>query len=497
MDKLNILLIEDSPVDEMLILGELRDGGVEFSWKRVETEATLSAALTEQPWDVVICDYHLPAFGAPEALRIIQEGGLDVPFIVVSGFIDEESAIGIMRAGAHDFVTKEKLARLIPAIEREVKEARRRQKHSQAMEKARASERMLRNIALALGEGILVMDRAGRLVFMNPEAERLLGWAEMELFGENIHRVIHYQKADGSLHSEAECPVAAIRARGEIYRTEDDVFTRKGGAIFPVSYVSTPIVEEDGEVVASVIAFRDIAERKRAEDQLRESQQQLRQLSASLQTLREEERTRIARELHDELGQVLTALKMDLSWMRARFSSDQAVLSLQAESMAKMIDATVLAVRRIASDLRPWLLDELGLSAAIEWLLEDFGKRSGIEYTLRRSHDEFDFDSQCATAIFRILQESLTNVARHAQASKVAVALLDTGDEIVLSIKDNGKGMDANADKKSGISYGLLGIRERAYALGGELKIESSPGQGTLVEVTIPKAALKEERSER
>lgn len=496
MDKLNILLIEDSPVDEMLILGELRDGGVEFSWQRVETEAALRAALAGQSWDAVICDYRLPALGAPEALRIIQEGGLDVPFIVVSGFIEEESAIGIMRSGARDFVTKEKLARLIPAIEREVKEARRRQQHSQVMEAARASETMLRNIALALGEGILVMDPEGRLVFMNPEAERLLGWAEMELAGKNIHRAIHYQKADGSFHSEAECPVAAIRGRGEIYRTEDDIFVRKGGEVFPVSYVATPIME-DGEVVASVIAFRDITERKRAEEQIRESRQQLRQLSASLQTLREEERTRIARELHDELGQVLTALKMDLSWMRARFTGDQAELSLQAESMAKMIDATVLAVRRIASDLRPWLLDELGLGAAIEWLLEDFGKRSGIEYTLRRSHDEFDFDGRCATAVFRILQESLTNVARHAQASKVAVALLDTGDEIVLSIKDNGKGMDANADKKSGISYGLVGIRERAYALGGELKMESSPGQGTLVEVTIPKAALKEERPEK
>jgi signal transduction histidine kinase len=217
----------------------------------------------------------------------------------------------------------------------------------------------------------------------------------------------------------------------------------------------------------------------------------LRELSMFLQTVREEERKRIARELHDELGQALTALKIDLDWLEARCGNTEARVAEKFRAMKNLLGKTVESVRSIAEDLRPGMLDDLGLAAAIEWQAEKFQERNNIQCELRMNRDEFELDDRVATSVFRIVQEALTNVVRHAAASKVFVVLEQRADEIHLEISDDGKGFQAGPKKRS---YGLLGIRERVNMLGGSVDIHSQPAAGTTVRASIPLHGREQEQ---
>jgi signal transduction histidine kinase len=236
-------------------------------------------------------------------------------------------------------------------------------------------------------------------------------------------------------------------------------------------------------------ALREAEERaqhRRAEEQLRESHEQLRALSVYLQTVREEERTRIAREVHDELGQALTSCKLDLSWIAGRLPPDLKPLVDKARSLTAHIDSTIQTVRRISSELRPGILDHLGLAAAIEWQANEFQNRTGIRCDVRARVREQLPDQNLTTTFFRIFQETLTNVIRHAGATHVTVDLKEADGRISLEVKDNGRGI-ARTDICNNRSMGLLGMRERAALLGGVFKIGSIPGgKGTRVYVLIP-----------
>ena len=479
---LRLLLVEDSTDDAELVIAQLGSAGFSVISTRVETAEEMQTALQSGVWDAVLSDYNLPKFSTEAALKILQSHQLDIPFIIVSGCIGEETAVALMKAGAHDFVMKGKLARLAPALQRELREAVLRSERRQAQEKLAASEKFLRTMTAALGEGILVQDTHSRLVFMNPEAERLLGWREAELSLRNIHDTIHKVRGNGTPHAREACPILNVSLTGDVYRSYDDVFVRRDGQPFSVAYVATPIIEH-GTVVATVTVFQDITARKQMENELRESRKQLRALSMFLQTVREEERKRIARELHDELGQALTALKIDLDWLEARCGNTAVRVTEKFSAMKILLGKTVESVRSIAEDLRPGMLDDLGLAAAIEWQVEKFQERNNIQCELSMNRDEFELDDRVATSVFRIVQEALTNVVRHAGASKVHVVLEQRDDEIHLEISDNGKGFQVGPKKGS---YGLLGIRERVNMLGGSVDIHSRPAAGTSVRASIP-----------
>jgi signal transduction histidine kinase len=228
-------------------------------------------------------------------------------------------------------------------------------------------------------------------------------------------------------------------------------------------------------------------ERNHALQALEHSREELRQLTAGLLTTREEERTAIAREIHDELGQALTALKMDVAWMGARSPADAPpALRQKLAAMSGLIDDTIVTVRRIATSLRPGVLDDLGLAAAVEWQTQEFEQRTGIACSLRASVDEAAFDPPLSTALFRILQESLTNVARHSRAHLVTVTLEHLGSDVVLEVRDDGIGITA-ADAANARSIGLAGMRERAQLVGGRLLISGTEGAGTTVRVRVPR----------
>ena len=261
-----------------------------------------------------------------------------------------------------------------------------------------------------------------------------------------------------------------------------------------VDYIVKPLVPE---VLTFKIAIfvdlynknaaltREIAERRRAEEHLRKSEENLRALAAHLQSVREEEWTRIAREIHDELGQALTGLKMDLTWVAKKLPGDQKALSAKTRSMFDLIDSTIQSVRKIATRLRPEVLDDLGLAAAIEWQAKDFQKRSGTRCKLSLPSEALVLDRERSTAVFRVFQELLTNAARHADATRIDIAMHVDSGSLVLKVEDNGKGIEESVTF-SPKSLGLLGMRERVLPFGGSIEITGVLNQGTKVTVSIP-----------
>ncbi len=230
--------------------------------------------------------------------------------------------------------------------------------------------------------------------------------------------------------------------------------------------------------------FEDITERVKIENELKRSRQQLRELALHLQMVREQERRMIAREIHDELGQDLTALQLDLHGMKKRMPADMPQLHAKADSMLRLIDVANRSVQRISTYLRPALLDDLGLTAAIEWQLEEFGGRTGIECELQIEADERGLEDELSTAIFRIFQETLTNIARHAQAKRAWVSLVRQGGCLVLEVRDNGRGI-TRAQMEHSRSFGVIGMRERLYPWGGEVDFRGEQGKGTTVRVSV------------
>lgn len=246
-------------------------------------------------------------------------------------------------------------------------------------------------------------------------------------------------------------------------------------------------VQERTAELSKAIDFlqEQIAERQRVEEQLRRSKDQLRALSGHLRAVQEAERARIAREVHDELGQALTALKMDLAWVGQHLGGEQDELQAKIQAMTRLIDETVQAVRRIATELRPGVLDHLGLIPALEWQVREFQERTGLVCVFNKSPSDLVVDSARATTVFRICQEALTNVARHAQATRVDITLRLSGRNLVLEVRDNGRGISAEAvaDPQS---VGLMGMRERVLPWGGDIQIHGVQGKGTVVTVQLP-----------
>ncbi len=248
--------------------------------------------------------------------------------------------------------------------------------------------------------------------------------------------------------------------------------------------VSTaPLTLSMGQMV--LVCIQDITERKQAEEELERSREQLRNLAAHLQSVREQEATQIGREIHDELGQVLTALKLDLSWLRSQLTEEQRPLHRRIRSMLGLIDSTVEAVRRISTALRPRMLDDLGLTAAIQWLTSEFQERTGITCHVVLRPKEIVLDKERSTTIFRIIQEALVNVTRHAGATNVRVSLTKRGGYLTLKVLDNGKGITKEqiSDPKS---FGIIGMQERVNFCGGKFQISGIRGKGTTIAVRIP-----------
>jgi PAS domain S-box-containing protein len=343
----------------------------------------------------------------------------------------------------------------------------------------RENERRYRSLFSKATDGILLLDAEGNVADVNDSFARMHGYTIEELLRMNLRE----------LDTPETLALAPDRIRrvlaGETLGFEVEQW-HKDGHIVPLD-VAASAIDIDGKLY--VLAFhRDITERRRAEQELRRSQQDLRGLSKAANEALEAERRRTARELHDELGQSLTALKMDLESLRAILPSDQPELGERVQGMHALLDGTIAATRRIAADLRPLMLDDLGLAAALDWLTHNFSKHTGIATDLVIDDSVAQVPEPIASALYRITQESLTNVAKYAQATTAEIRLERDGDWVQLLVCDNGRGIRAEDREKRG-TFGLLGIRERVTLLGGEVAISGEPGHGSEVRARIPLAA--------
>jgi PAS domain S-box-containing protein len=333
-------------------------------------------------------------------------------------------------------------------------------------------------------DAVIVMDEQQNVVLFNLAAEKMFGCARGEAIGGPLDRFLPQRfRPTHNGHVKA-FGTAGVTTRRMGHNTVLAAL-RADGTEFPIEASISKSGETGTHIYTGIL--RDISSRKAAEDALRQSQAELRELSAQVLQAREDEKTRIARELHDELGQQLTALKMDLAWARERLASGHTEVAEKLERMNATLDSTVAATRRISADLRPLMLDDLGLAEAVEWLAEDFSERSGIACELELAEPEAisGLGNLTATAIYRMLQESLTNVARHAQAQHVHVELALKGNEVILRVEDDGRGI-TEEDRRKTRSFGLKGLRERAHYLGGSAEVVPAPSGGTRVSVRVP-----------
>ncbi|OGT36157.1 MAG: hypothetical protein A2W28_12685 [Gammaproteobacteria bacterium RBG_16_51_14] len=334
------------------------------------------------------------------------------------------------------------------------------------------------------GEAIYGVDLDGECIFANKTCVKMLGYRdEQDLLGRNMHNLIHHSRADGTRYPLEECIIHQAITTGKGIHLDDDVFWIADGSSFSVECSSYPINRE-GLNIGSVVSFSDITERKNRDRELIESREHMRNLAKRLQEIREEERTLIAREIHDELGQTLTGLKMDLFWLSGRLPKNWKHLPRRAQEMISLIDSTINFVRKLSTELRPSMLDDLGLKAAIEWQVQEFAQRTRCKYRLDLKIRDFSPDSDRDTAIFRILQESLTNIARHAKADYVEISMNEIDSQLLLTIKDNGIGIDK--EKINSSSLGLISMRERAGTFGGEFSIRALAEGGSQVTLNIP-----------
>jgi PAS domain S-box-containing protein len=338
-------------------------------------------------------------------------------------------------------------------------------------ERKHAEEALARYAALieSSHDAIVTQTLDGRILTWNPGAERLYGYRSEEVAGRSLAIVATPERA-----GELEGLRARVQ-RGEHIEHHETVRLRRDGARIVVSISLSPIKDGEGRIIGVSSIARDITERV-----------QLRDFAGRLRSARESERTQIAREIHDELGQALTALKMDLFSLKHTVPAPlRDPLLVKTDEMAKLIDEMVDKVRTLATELRPAVLDSLGLSAAIEWAVQRFAQRTRIEGALDMPAEPLRLDADRSTDLFRILQEALTNVARHARASRVDVHLRATPGEIVLEVHDNGRGI-TDSETENVRSFGLLGMRERTLPWGGELCVRGAPQGGTSVIACIP-----------
>jgi len=360
----------------------------------------------------------------------------------------------------------------------------------QAEEALRESEERYRSLTSdVLGTsavGIFILDSDFRIAWVNKALERYFGLRSDKVIGKDKRQLIRERIQYIFEDSEGFTEKVLATYDDNTYIENFECYVLPDGERKErwLEHRSQPI--RSGLYAGGRIEhYYDITKRKRAEEELKSSREQLRDLSVYLLTVREEERTRIARQIHDELGQILTASKMDLSWLGKRLPKEQKSLLEKTKSMSKLIDIAIYTAQSISAELRPRILDDLGLAATIEWLAEEFQKRTGIECEVALDPEDIILDQERSTTVFRILQLTLTNVARHAKATKVKVSLKEKAGKLLLEVRDNGKGITKKqiSDPKS---FGLMGIRERVHFWEGEVNIRGVQDKGTTVTVSIP-----------
>jgi two-component system, NarL family, sensor histidine kinase UhpB len=486
---LHALVVEDSIADFELLVEYLRPHYQEVTSARVDDEQALSTALTDQKWDIVLADHNLPRLSSGYALQIKKSLAPELPFIIVSGLIGEDVAVDAMHSGADDYVNKNQLARLVPAIERSrsAAEVRRQKLEAEASLEEKRSQlaaitRNMHGIVFQLAQSL--PNGPFRLTYLGDAAEKFLGLPQGGLPGHEqlLEKLFDPADIEGLVHSlnESRDAQKILHWEGRLNRYWLPPEERRARW---VELAVTPRDARGGHALFDGILI-DITQHKRTEGRLARSRQQLRELSAHLERVKEEERAAIAREVHDDIGGTLTGLKVDIAWLHKHVVHDPAVKS-KLHDINSLVDIAFSASKRIMLKLRPSILD-FGIVPALEWLLDDFKRRHGIGCAFECNVEELQLNADLSSALFRILQEALTNIVKHANATHVDVYLFADAEMVSLEVCDNGSGILTGAQTKAG-RFGIRGIRERVEQLDGWLEIYSQPQHGVTIMLSIPR----------
>jgi PAS domain S-box-containing protein len=525
-----ILIVDDTPANRAVLGAQL--GSLGFATHEAADGVEALAVLAGTPIDAVIADILMPRMDGYRLCQEIrkQERFQHLPVVVYTAtYLTESDRKLALRSGADRYLVKpaslaelrrtlEELIRAprhappVPApvddrtVMREYNavliqklEDKTRELEAKNTELARVNAELEESRARATGiiesamDAIVTLEHDSRIVLFNSAAEAMFGATASAMVGQPVDVLWPERFRTPTGHRQSE-PDGVAPSRAETSARTVAVGLQSNGQEFPLE-ASVSHVEVAGRKLTTMI-LRDLTARHQAEKEIRTVSEQMRALALRLQKIREEERTRIAREIHDVLAQELTRLKIDLVWIARRTGKpiDDTVRSAMAARIADavaQVDTAITTVQRIATELRPVVLDSLGLPAAVEWQAEDFARRTGIACHATTTGCDIPLDRERATALFRILQESLTNIVRHAAATTVDIALTVQDDHVNLTIRDNGRGINA-AQLADPRSIGLAGMRERAEAFGGHVEIAIAAAGGTVVGVRLPLDAAPE-----
>ncbi|MFL9926028.1 response regulator [Herbaspirillum lusitanum] len=475
---LRVLFVEDMEEDVVLMVRELKRGGFEPTWKRVDGEPELAAALAEARWDIVISDYSMPQFSGVDALKMVKQNSDQTPFIIVSGIIGEQTAVEVMKAGAQDYFLKSAIARLPIAVDRELRDALSRRKQRASSVALRELQARFYAFMNAAPMPTWIKDAELRYVYVNPAQSAFYGMTPGDMDGLTDFDLM----SSGAAQNSQEMDRKVLQSNREIH-TQETLFDAEHTAKV-LDVVRFPIRGEGkGELVAGLGI--DVSERVRTQQDLELAIQRQQILSSRVIEVQERERQHLARGLHDDVGQSLTALKINLETIKKTGS-------LEGPSLQNGIDivtAVLAQVRSLSLDLRPPQLDNLGLVAAIRSYVEQKSTLAGVNGWFESGGFDGQQHPDVENTCFRIVQEAVTNILRHAHCANIWVKVEKRGEELHLSIRDDGKGFDLEAARSnaiSGTSFGLLNMEERAVLVGGTMDISSALGEGTEIVLRLP-----------
>jgi len=478
MDKFKILIVEDDGLVAEDIRQILQKSRYSVTSISTSGQEALIKAKKDSP-DLVLMDIVLEGKmdGIETAHKINTQ--FDIPIIYITAYSEKDTLEAAKLTQPYGYLIKpidEK--ELLIAVEIALNKYREKKNVEKTLYE---SESKYRQLIEKINESIILLDRKGIISFVNDNFLKMNGYSQAEVFG---HSILEFLESE-SLEKYRK---QVLDKKNENHNEFELVWKKKNGQNVITKASLELIYDDKADFKGSLMVITDITKRRQVEKELVRSQWELRRLSQHLQNVREKEGKRIAREIHDELGQALTALKMDVFYLSKKFLNNYKNKKLfikKTKSMLELIDETIRTVQKISAELRPRLLDDLGLVPAIEWYIKDFQERTKIECKSELDFNGFELDSDCSTAIFRILQEALTNIARHAEATKVSVSLKRINSKLEIQISDNGKGIKED-DIYSPYSLGLIGMRERIRPFDGELKLYTPKNRGTTLSVSLP-----------
>ena len=467
--KIHILLIEDNESDAIVVQNDLQHAmGDQITVAHTERLTSALQLIEQQPFDLILSDLTLPDSDGIKTINILRESAASIPIAVLSFRDDEKLAIKAIKAGAQDYLVKGNLTE--GSLSRVIRYSIERKRIEQGIRKAQKRFQTIFEKS-PLGIALINLEN-GKYYDVNPRYAAIVGRSVDELMNIGQIDIIHPDDL-ASYRSEIEL---YLNRKFTDYKIEKRVLRPDQLTIW-IEMSIVPFEILSNHEICYLCMVEDISERKRLIESLRH-------LTTYLQDVREEERTRIGREIHDVLGGILTVLKMDLDWLSKKIRANP--MHDRIKSLHELAGEAIETARRVSRNLRPNVLDNLGLLGAIEWLVRDFEQRTNIKCVLESTVSNLICSNKNhETGIFRIIQEAFTNITRHAQATRVGVELIEDEESILINIKDNGVGIRQEQILNSE-SFGIIGMNERAQQFGGSLSISGTPTQGTLVTLKIP-----------